>query len=75
MRVMRRLLSNQVKLYNPDYFNEEYWNRFERLLELSAERNIFVQIEIWAFHDFTGYWPDNPWNPSNNTCLQKQIQS
>ncbi|MGF1585582.1 MAG: hypothetical protein ACFCUM_09695 [Bacteroidales bacterium] len=33
-------------MYNPDSFNEEYWNRFERLLELSAERNIFVQIEI-----------------------------
>ncbi|MFP4367250.1 MAG: hypothetical protein ACLFQA_09165 [Bacteroidales bacterium] len=56
-------------MYNPDSFNEEYWYRFERLLELSAERNIFVQIEIWAFHDFTGYWPDNPWNPSNNTLF------
>ena len=53
-------------LYDPDTFNEEYWKRLERFLELTAERNIFVQIEIWAFHDFTGYWPENSWNPSNN---------
>lgn len=57
------------KRYNPDKFNEEYWNRFEKLLKLTAERNIFVQIEIWAFHDFTGYWTENPWNPLNNTLF------
>lgn len=55
--------------YNPDKMNKEYWDRFEQLLELSHERNIFVQVEVWAFHDFTGAWLRNPWNPLNNNIL------
>jgi hypothetical protein len=58
-------------LYDPNEFNEEYWQRLERFLELTSERNIFVQVEIWAFHDFTGYWPSNPWNPLNNTLFSE----
>ena len=48
-------------------FNGEYWQRFDRMLKLTHERQIFVQIEVWAFHDFFGKWAGNPWHPDNNT--------
>ncbi len=52
--------------YDLDSWNEAYWDRFRRLLELTRERDVIVQIEIWAFHDFYGFWDENPWNPANN---------
>lgn len=55
--------------YNPDKFNKKYWDRLEQFLKLTSERGIFVQIEVWAFHDFNRFWPDNSWNPANNIIL------
>lgn len=53
--------------YDLDQWNEEYWNRFERMLKLTRDRNIVVQIEVWAFHDFNkGHWEKNPWRPAGN---------
>jgi hypothetical protein len=53
--------------YDLDQWNEEYWNRFERMLKLTRDRDIIVQIEIWAFHDFNlGKWEKNPWRPTGN---------
>ena len=53
--------------YDLNQWDEEYWNRFERLLDLTRERDIIVQIEVWAFHDFgQGWWAKNPWRPANN---------
>jgi len=53
--------------YNLDEWNEEYWQRFSNLLQWTAERDIIVQIEVWAFHDFQGQkWEHNPWNPVKN---------
>ena len=60
-------------LFDLDRFNPEYWDRFERFLELTADRNIVVQIEIWATHDHyhdhqsRGGWSYHPYNPANNT--------
>ena len=34
--------------YDLDRWNEEYWKRFEKFLILTSERQIIVQIEIWA---------------------------
>ncbi|MBT7303111.1 MAG: hypothetical protein HN849_26505 [Victivallales bacterium] len=49
-------------------FNEEYWKRFDRMLKLTHERQIIVQVEVWALHDFfSGRWAANPWHPDNNT--------
>ena len=51
--------------YDLDQWNEDYWNRFERILRLTSERDIIVQIEVWAFHDFNiGHWEKNPWQPA-----------
>jgi hypothetical protein len=48
-------------------WNDEYWRRFETLLELTAERKIIVQIEIWDMWDMHAEgWLRNPWNPANN---------
>lgn len=53
--------------YNLNRWNEEYWKRFERFLELTSERNIFIQIEVWATFDFyRENWERNPFNPANN---------
>jgi hypothetical protein len=53
-------------------FNDEYWQRFERFLELTHARDIIVQIEIfdpwdkYEDHQSFGGWSHNPFNPANN---------
>ncbi len=34
-------------MYDLNQWNEKYWQRFETLLQLAADRNIIIQIEIW----------------------------
>lgn len=54
-------------LYDLEKWNDVYWERFERLLTLSAERDIIVQIELWDRFDFSREpWQLNPFNPANN---------
>lgn len=58
--------------FDLDRFNDEYWNRFENFLDLTHERDIIVQIEIWdpwdkhADHQSFGGWSYHPFNPANN---------
>ena len=53
--------------FDLDQWNEEYWKRFRNMLKWTAERDIFVQIEVWDRFDFsTTYWETSPWNPGNN---------
>ncbi|MBE0537687.1 MAG: hypothetical protein IH624_18640 [Phycisphaerae bacterium] len=53
--------------YDLDQFDEEYWRRFETFLELTRERDIIVQIELWDMWDMHGdTWTHNTWNPANN---------
>jgi len=57
--------------YNLNQWNEEYWTRFEHLLQETAKRGIFVQIEIWNRFDYTDRggsdcWLIHPYNPKNN---------
>jgi len=53
--------------YDLNQWNDEYWNRFKRLLKFTRDRDIIVQIEVWAFHDFNQrWWAKNPWRPANN---------
>src|SRR5690606_30776493 len=40
---------------------------FETFMQLTAARQIFVQIELWDRFDFArAPWQDNPYNPKNN---------
>ena len=53
--------------YDLNEWNEPYWERFSKLLELTSERKIFVQVEVWATFDFyRDNWDVNPFNPANN---------
>lgn len=53
--------------YDLRAWNETYWERFTNLLELTSEKKIFVQVEIWATFDFyRENWDKNPFNPVNN---------
>lgn len=54
-------------LYDLERPGEAYWQRFARFLELTAERHIILQIELWDRFDFArGPWLENPYNPRNN---------
>ncbi|MBN2308712.1 MAG: hypothetical protein JXR94_07050 [Candidatus Hydrogenedentes bacterium] len=53
--------------YDLEQWNDEYWQRFARFLELTHERDIIVQIEVWATFDYyRDCWERNPFNPKNN---------
>jgi hypothetical protein len=53
--------------FDMDQWNDEYWQRFENMLQWTAERDIFVQIEVWDRFDYaTNHWDISPWNPNNN---------
>jgi len=57
--------------YDLDKWNDEYWRRFENMLRWTAERRIFVQIEVWDRFDYTDSrgadnWQRSPYNPKNN---------
>jgi len=53
--------------FDLDQWNQEYWKRFQNMLTWTAEREIFVQIEVWDRFDYsTLNWETSPWNPGNN---------
>lgn len=66
-----RAADGRYDLARPD---SVYWDRFDRFLSLTAERDVVVQLEVWATFDFydgrdRSYprnWSANPFNPKNN---------
>ena len=73
-----RLKNGKFDLNQP---NPEYWNRFETFLRMTAERDIIVQVEVWASFDYgndrhgsggpgskddMAGWKNHPFNPVNN---------
>src|SRR5690606_20581136 len=53
--------------YDLNQWNEEYWRRFAELLQLTRERGIIVQIEVWDRFDYSrNNWEPHPYNPKNN---------
>ncbi len=69
--------------YDLNQWNREYWKRFENMLKLTQQRDIIVQIEIWATFDYyRDHWAVNPFNPKNNinytaaqTGMPEQVNS
>lgn len=60
----RQLPSGKFDL---NQWNDEYWERFARLLRLTHQREIFVQIEVWDRFDYSrDNWEPHPYNPRNN---------
>jgi len=64
---------SQSGTFNLDKWNEDYWTRFESFLKLTFEREIFIQIEIWATFDYyRENWDKNPYNPLNNSNYSQE---
>lgn len=54
--------------FNLDKWNNDYWNRFEKMLKWTQELDIIVQIEVWDRFDYSReFWEISPWNPRLNT--------
>lgn len=54
-------------LHDLDEWNDEYWTRLTRFLELTAERKIIAQFELWDRFDFAREpWQQNSFNPRLN---------
>jgi hypothetical protein len=54
-------------LYDLARWDEDYWRRLERFLELTYDRDIIVQVEIWDRFDYSREpWGNNAFNPKNN---------
>jgi len=59
--------------YDLEKWNDKYWDRFENMLILTHERDIIVQIEVWATFDYyRDNWEVNPFNPKNNVNYTAQ---
>ena len=59
--------------YDLEQWNDEYWSRFRRLLDWTAERDVIVQIEIWDRFDYSDQkgvdrWQRHPYGPSHKKC-------
>lgn len=53
--------------YDLGRWNDVYWQKFERMLKLTRERKIIVQVEIWDRFDHSrDQWLTDPYNPKNN---------
>ncbi len=64
---------NAQGIYDLTRFDPEYWDRLDRFLALTAERDIIVQVELWATYDFyESHWPDNPFNPAMNSACNPE---
>ena len=54
-------------LFDLETWNESYWSKFADMLRWTAERRIFVQIELWDRFDHSREnWETDPFNPGNN---------
>lgn len=64
---IRAFHRNSDGKYDLNQWNETYWERLERLLKLTRERDIIVQIEVWDRFDHSrNEWTTDPFHPSNN---------
>ncbi len=58
---------NDDGLYDLEKPGVAYWEKFRTFCELTAERGIVAQLELWDRFDYArDPWQDNPLNPKNN---------
>lgn len=59
--------------YDLSQLNDEYYQRFERLLQAAYERDVVVQLELWDRFDYAREpWQENPFRPANNINYDTQ---
>ena len=64
---------NEDGVYDLYKWNDDYWSKFAKFLELCHQKEIVVQIELWATFDFyRDNWKVNPFNPTNNTSYTQE---
>jgi hypothetical protein len=65
----------ETGLYDLSRWNDDYWDLFTNYIEMTAQREIIVQIEIWDRWDYGRVWggaysavawSGHPFNPKNN---------
>jgi hypothetical protein len=65
----------ETGLYDLSRWNEDYWELFSNYIEMTARRDIIVQIEFWDRWDMgevwggaysAEAWSAHPYNPKNN---------
>ena len=71
----------ETGLFDLEKWNDDYWRRFDHFLKATQQRDIIVQIEIWATYDFYSRgshildgktaWERNPFNPGNNSNYEE----
>ncbi|MCF8226994.1 MAG: hypothetical protein K9J30_14045 [Bacteroidales bacterium] len=60
-------LKNDDGLYDLGMLNPDYWENLDHFFAAASERDIIVQLEVWATFDFyRNNWDVNPFNPANN---------
>lgn len=52
--------------YDLGALNDACWERFDRFFRATDDRNIVVQVEVWAAFDYGEPWEETPFNPKNN---------
>lgn len=64
---VRAFYRNNDGKYDLNQWNETYWNKLDRLLKLTQDRDIIVQIEVWDRFDHSrNEWMTDPFHPANN---------
>ena len=65
---IKAFAQDEAGRYDLTRWNQAYWDRFERMLQLTATRQIIVQIELWdRFDHCRENWELDPFNPKNNS--------
>ncbi|AHM61169.1 hypothetical protein D770_14575 [Flammeovirgaceae bacterium 311] len=61
-------------MYDLNQWNEEYWERFEQGIKLTAARNIVLQLELWDRFDIGSEhsYKVSTWRPENNINYTEQ---
>lgn len=70
-RIVEETQDSLIFIYDLNQWNDEYWQRFETMLEETAKRDMIVDVTIWERHDFyrtrdQAGWVRQPYNPENN---------
>ncbi len=64
---------NEEGKYDLNRWNAKYWEKFDNFLKACEDREIIVQMELWATFDFyRENWNVNPFNPKNNVNYTKE---
>jgi hypothetical protein len=70
-KIVEETEDSLIFIFDLDQWNDEYWQRFDTMLEETAKRDMIVEVTIWERHDYyrtrdQAGWVRHPYNPANN---------